>query len=375
MRSVPGADGDRPISVGFVIDGMSGPGSGVWTRFDALVRGLTQASVAVHVVASPNQEYLLATLPADTVTILPRSSPARRLISRSSVLDRFIRAFALDIVHIETPPFPKVTTTPLVGSVHDLRFVRSRLARNATPESLYQRLGLRRQVQNMSAVAVLSPWMGREVARLLDVPSAKIHIIPPIIDAMRVDAAQSTRSRRAPFALVLGHLESRKNAETVVRATFSRNWPSGLALVIAGRDAGDQERLRKLAKGCRVPIEFAGVVDDDAKWQLLADAEVVLVPSLFEGFGIVAVEAPQAGTPALVSDRTALPDLAGVDVACVSALDPEDWAARVALIVGDAAVRDSILAAQVASAQRFATPAVIAQVLQMYRSLAPRAIA
>ncbi len=74
---------------------------------------------------------------------------------------------------------------------------------------------------------------------------------------------------------------------------------------------------------------FLGPVSEGDKWWLLAHAEIVAVPSLLEGFGIVALEAILAGTPVLVADTSALPEVVGNPLAVLPPDDHEAWSQRI----------------------------------------------
>jgi glycosyltransferase involved in cell wall biosynthesis len=361
--------------IGFVVEGMTGPGSGVWSRFVSLVDGLAADGVDVHALGSVHQQDLLSSLSGVEAHALPDQGRTRRFLSRREHIESFIREAGLDAVHVESPPFPTFAGVPGIAAVHDLRGLHGSRLSGLTFETAYQQTLLGRQVRRMDAVAVLSEWSAGEVAARLRVGEDRIHVIPPIVTAPPASAPggpPAPRVRERPFALILGHLEPRKNVATVIRAASTFSWPRDLDLVIAGRDAGEGDRLRELAAAARCRVDFTGTVDDGEKWRLLTDASVVLLPSLIEGFGIVGVEAPLAGTPALVSDRAALPDIGGSPDAIVPALDADAWAERVAALEADAALRRSVLAGQQASAERFRPSAVIPRVQGMYRALGVR---
>lgn len=358
-----------PTAVGFVIEGMSGPGSGVWARFQALVVGLHRAGYTVHALAAARQADSLAGLPI-TVEAAGRDSRAGRFAGRSARVGAFVVAHGLGLVYVESPPFVRAPGAPAIASIHDLRGLDGRTVSGLSAEVAYQRTLLGRHARRMDAVAVLSPWAAGQVCDRLGVPAERVHVIPPIIEPpdVRMPAVAGAVPGR-PYALVLGHLERRKNVGTVIRAALSSGWPDGLDLVVAGRDAGEGPALRTLAAGGSDRIRFVGAVPDDVRATLLAEAAVVLVPSLVEGFGIVAVEAPLAGAPALVADRTALPDLAGTTDAVVPVLDVGAWAGRVSDVVGSPSLRLSILDAQRTSAERFRENRVMERVLAMHAAV------
>jgi glycosyltransferase involved in cell wall biosynthesis len=105
-------------------------------------------------------------------------------------------------------------------------------------------------------------------------------------------------------------------------------------------------------------VRFLGRISEEEKYSLLANAEVVLIPSLLEGFGIVVCEAIRAGTPVLVADRAALPEVVGVDDAVLPARDSSAWATAVSDLVADPARTRSLLARESSAVGRF-SPAVV----------------
>ena len=97
----------------------------------------------------------------------------------------------------------------------------------------------------------------------------------------------------------------------------------GIPLVIAGRTGWGSVRLPR-----HPLIQRMESVTDEQRVGLLANAWVVLTPSLGEGFGRVPLEAWACGTPSLVSACGALPETVP-DTACLAPLDPHVWESRI----------------------------------------------
>ncbi|MDD5726220.1 MAG: glycosyltransferase family 1 protein [Patescibacteria group bacterium] len=130
------------------------------------------------------------------------------------------------------------------------------------------------------------------------------------------------------FILALGTVEPRKNLAMLIRAWKKSG--GALDLVIAGRNGWKFEDVTREIKSLTSDeaSRFHRIEDfnDDDKRQLLLAASIVAVPSLDEGFGLVALEALQAGTDVVASNRGALPEIVGQ---AGILLDPEDekaWA-------------------------------------------------
>jgi glycosyltransferase involved in cell wall biosynthesis len=122
----------------------------------------------------------------------------------------------------------------------------------------------------------------------------------------------------APFVLVLGTLEPRKNVEAVLE--LLADYPEILdshVFVFVGRfgwgDATDEvvDRFGLAGKVAQGAIRFLGFVSDDVRNQLLAHARCVVYPSLYEGFGLPVIEALSYGTPVITGYGSSLPEVGG----------------------------------------------------------------
>ncbi len=139
-----------------------------------------------------------------------------------------------------------------------------------------------------------------------------------------------------PYVLQVGRIEPRKNQAAALAAVERLD---GVQLVVAGpvRDAELAERLRA-SKRCVV----AGRVGEAELEALYAGAAAVVVPSLYEGFGMPVLEAMARGKPVVAARNSSLPEVGGD--AAVYVDDPNDAGAFAAAI--EKAIFDSTLAAK-----------------------------
>jgi glycogen(starch) synthase len=156
-----------------------------------------------------------------------------------------------------------------------------------------------------------------EVTRLFDLPPDSVDVIPNGIDLStwsvtpeQVATARSTYASDGPLLVFTGRLEWEKGCHTVLDAMprLRRRHP-GLRLVVAGQGS-KAEDLRAHARRLRLgrSVRFAGWIPGDDLAALAAAADVALVPSIYEPFGLVALEAAAAGTPLVVGDTGGLRD-------------------------------------------------------------------
>lgn len=175
------------------------------------------------------------------------------------------------------------------------------------PPQLWRRTGaVARAVSGIDAFLV-----GSEFARRRHVEAGfegRIAVLPHFMPDREIERA--ARPPRAggpgsPFFLVASRLEKAKGVQEAIAAfaTFR-----GADLLIAGHGAFERE-LREMARGMS-HVRFLGSQDRGALRDLYRTAEAVIVPSLcYETFGLVALEALAVGTPVVVRDRGALPEI------------------------------------------------------------------
>lgn len=165
-------------------------------------------------------------------------------------------------------------------------------------------------------VITCSAYMRAEVVRLFELPPDKTDVVPNGIDLAdwHVDVGEVTRRRielapdGAPLLLYAGRLEFEKGVQTVLRALPSlRRRHPGIRLVVAG-DGTHADELRAMAKSLRLgrAVTFLGFLEPDDLAVVAAASDCALVPSIYEPFGMVALEAAAAGTPLVVADTGGL---------------------------------------------------------------------
>ncbi|MDQ3404271.1 MAG: glycosyltransferase family 4 protein [Actinomycetota bacterium] len=161
------------------------------------------------------------------------------------------------------------------------------------------------------AVITCSSAMRAEVAHLFEIDPATITVIHNGIEPRTwrvppraVREARATHSPDgAPLLLFFGRLEWEKGVHDLISALprIRRTHP-GTRLVVAGKGV-HAAALVELARKLRIrrAINFAGHLSDDDLVATLAAADAVVLPSRYEPFGIVALEAAAAGAPLVAS--------------------------------------------------------------------------
>jgi glycosyltransferase involved in cell wall biosynthesis len=139
-------------------------------------------------------------------------------------------------------------------------------------------------------------------------PQANIHLVQAGVP----DDLFELPRRDEGYLLYFGRLDwYQKGLDTLLEAIslVLRDHP-GLRVIVAGRGKDTPRVEAEIARlGLAGRIEIAGPVDEDRKRSLLARAAMLLMPSRFEGFGMVAAEAMAAGVPVVGSNAGSLPEV------------------------------------------------------------------
>ncbi len=126
----------------------------------------------------------------------------------------------------------------------------------------------------------------------IGVAADRISVLNPGVDLPVVDAVERSPE---PLFVNAGRLVPHKRIDLMLRAWEQVRPVTGGRLVVLG-DGPELANLRELAGD---GVEFAGWVDEEEKWRLLAQAWALIHPSHHEGWGIVIIEAAAVGTPSI----------------------------------------------------------------------------
>ena len=208
-----------------------------------------------------------------------------------------------------------------------------------------------------------------DICRDFRVPPENVHVIPLGVDTRLFHPRPGPRV--AGRILAVASADSPvKGIATLLRAVGKLATERDVHLIVVGKPAagGTSERLvAELALGDRV--RFVTGISDDELAGLAASAEIAVVPSLYEGFSLPAVEHMASGTPLVASRTGALPEVTGDAAVLVTPGDPEELAAALRRLHDSAGERERLgTAAWRRVQERFAWPAVARAIVAQYIS-------
>lgn len=160
-----------------------------------------------------------------------------------------------------------------------------------------------------------------------------------------------------PYFLFVGTLEPRKNLQRLLEAyaLLDAEVRNRACLVIAGGKGWGGVDLAGLVAqlGLNDQVIITDYVDDVQLSTLYTHARFLVMPSLYEGFGLPLVEAMSFGAPVLTSERSSLPEVAGEAGTFVDPFDVHSIAEKLSSLLSDDAYRDHLASQAISNAKRF----------------------
>ena len=207
-------------------------------------------------------------------------------------------------------------------------------------QPLSTRFVVPRSVLRAGVVISVSENTAADIVDIFGVDPAKIevvhHGIAPRLHPMTAEELALARGRlKLPerFILFVGTVEPRKNLETLLEAWVRmRDRPD---LVVVGSWGWLYEGIREHMERMGPRLHHLDSVDPSELPAIYNLARVLAHPAWYEGFGLPPLEAMACGTPAVVSDRSSLPEVVGDAALVVPADDPEAWRKALERVLGD----------------------------------------
>jgi len=288
-------------------------------------------------------------------------------------LGTIVRRVAPDLVHCLHVPTPIPVRHPLAVTIHDLTPLR-------IPEvmpSIVRRTAYR--WWNARAASVAGVILANSQATANDIHSyfphakARVRVVLHAADDFAdgdVSPLPATLADGGAYLLSMGNTKPHKDLPTLLRAfaQINVNHPD-LRLLLVGRDEpgyadsvlGDTPAARR--------VHFTGRVDDPTLRALYAGAEAFVFPSRYEGFGLPPLEAMASGTPVVCSDAASLPEVVDEAALLFPAGDVTAAAGAILRLLGDDALRVSLVKAGRERAALFTWQRTAAQTVMAYREL------
>jgi glycosyltransferase involved in cell wall biosynthesis len=237
-------------------------------------------------------------------------------------------------------PIPLLYRGPLAVTVHDL-------SHRVVPEiigdlqkRIYAQIMFRALRKRASVIFTVSDFSKSEFLRLTTGPRKDNIILTHLgISAEWYGAAQLPPVRSRPCLIYVGNIKPYKNLGRLVEAFLKIKDRIPHDLVIVGQSegliTGESAKFFQRIRGASERIHLTGFVSYQELLSLVGHAHALIMPSLYEGFGLPPVEAMAAGVPVAVARAASLPEVCGDAALYFDPLNVDDIAAKLVEIASN----------------------------------------
>ena len=281
--------------------------------------------------------------------------------------------------------------TPILHMFHTLGEMKNRVARSeAEREGQYRINGEKQVLRRADRVVVATLAELTQLRFLYKANDRKLVVIPPGVDVCHfypipADEAKMYVGLKPEDRMVLfvGRIEPLKGVDTLIQAMSCLQWkeerPVHLAIIGGDPAASPEEmsaemaRLQKLCDDLAVgqTVVFLGKRDQDKLPYYYSAAELVVMPSHYESFGMVALEAMACGTPVIASEVGGLAYLVrdGETGFTIPDQEPETLCEKISWLLNDHHLHETMSRRAVEYAQDYAWEKIAKQIVDVYKSL------
>ena len=281
--------------------------------------------------------------------------------------------------------------SPVVHMFHTLVVMKNRVAQS--PDELegdYRLVGERKVLKQADRIIAATPAEMAQLQWLYQADVRRIVIIPPGVDLHRFYPIAPDEAREfigappcARMLLFVGRIEPLKGLDVLIEALallrqqgVLEQYPFCLAVIGGEPDVSAEKMSAEMARiqalrqqhGLQDMVAFLGMRSQDTLPYYYSAAEAVVVPSQYESFGMVALEALACGTPVVASQVGGLAYLVqdGVTGFTVPVDEPAALAERLAQLLSDPALRQRMSAQALVAARDYAWEKIAARLAAVY---------
>lgn len=237
-----------------------------------------------------------------------------------SVLSQIEIVFAIlkyKPVFFHSPHFivPLLSSVPLITTIHDMNHVA--LSNNYSfIQKIYYNIFLKRKLLNAKSIITVSNFSKKEIIKYLGIAQEKIHVIyngvfvnfQPInhFNQEKINSVMFKYKLPSKYIFAIGNHKPHKNLERLTEAYSKGNFKIPLVIL-----TNSHEKLLEIAKnhGKQKDVHFLEFVCEEDFPLIYSMSSAFVYVSLYEGFGLPAIEAAACGVPVIVSHTTSLPEI------------------------------------------------------------------
>jgi glycosyltransferase involved in cell wall biosynthesis len=364
------------INLLYLLPGVVG---GTETYAAGLLHGLAEIDQRNEYIIFVNRESESWPLPGVvnfTRVVCPvwASGRASRYLFEQVRLPRLLAKHQIDVVHSLGYVGPLAAPCPSVVTIHDLNYITLRRIMPGVKRTALRFFSIQ-SARRANHVITISDFSKREICRTIKVDTGKITVTH--LGTMRNGALNSSvnwmeltrRYRiRAPYVVAFGGRTLNKNIPYLIQAFALLKDAFPHSLVLIGHIPSDVD-LAIESEGIQDRITITGYVPEEHVLLLLSHADLFVLPSLYEGFGLPVLEAQQAAVAVACSTAGSLPEVGGDGALYFDPTSVEHMADTIRRCLSDAMLRSHLILKGRANLSRFSWDKTARETLSVYQDV------
>ncbi len=330
---------------------------------------------------NPGEKRVAFTAPKNSTEIEPVTLWWKTFskVWRSLQISKLVKQHELDIYHglsHELPSGIEKTGVKSIVTMHDLIYLRYPEFFSKIDCAIYD-AKFRYSCRVANQIHAISEQTKADLISFFSVPEDKIKVIyqsinPVFFNPVDTDLKFQLRKKfQIPerFILSVGTVESRKNLLALLEGMVMTK--AYLPLVVVGKLTSYHHKVQKFIEADlnRLQVIVLPRIEDSELAALYQMAEMMVYPSLYEGFGLPVVEAQACGCPVITSNTSSMPEAGGDAAIYINPEKPEEIGHAIAKLLSDNELRDSLIAKGKINAQRVTPENFVVQLKQLYNSV------
>lgn len=344
----------------------SGIGTYIRNIVPRVIESLRSRQIQFHLIGNP-ASLAEDGLDREGVNLIEDSSGIYSLQEQVSLLLKLPKS--LDLLWVPHYNIPILFRGRLLVTVHDA----CHLAVEQYSKNVFRRWyskGLYGAIRRKAtAVITVSQFSAREIVKYSKISPEHIVCIHNGVDeSWRVVKTAAVVKEGSPYFVFVGNLKPHKNLARLISAFSHLTGVLPHNLVLVGRSEGfivGDEISKQLAVKLGSRVQFTGHIGEFELRQLLANADGLVFPSLYEGFGLPALEAMAAGCPVIASRTTSLPEVCGNAALYVDPLDEHDIAEKMRRLGTSKELGEELRAKGYARVRQFSWQSAVSKTIEV----------
>jgi D-inositol-3-phosphate glycosyltransferase len=352
-----------------------------------------------HVIHDLGYGNRVVHIPAGPEIPLPKPELAQYIPDFADIISQFSneKKIHYDVIHshywmsgIAGKKLKKEWHVPMISMFHTLALLKNKIAASSEYEGDYRVNGEKEVIAASNRIVVSTEAEVKELVGLYNIDKIQTKIIPPGVNLGhfypidKEEARAYIHQKKECMILFVGRIEPLKGIDTLMRALGELRKrsdidDSSICLTIIGGDTTATEekvgeemaRLFKIREelGVESYVNFIGKKGQDELPYYYSAANMVVVPSKYESFGIVALEAMACGTPVIASDVGGLACLVKNEETGFTVPDgnPEALADKIALLMKNPELRNKIGTQAARYSKQYGWASIAKKMVRLYQ--------